>query len=245
MNGELSSPSDYLQYLPAALQTDPILGQFLLAFEQILTGLPTATPQTKILRPETEDPPGLEALMGQLHTYLDPTQTPAEFLPWLANWVALSLREDWPEPVKRSFIRRIVPLYQKRGTREGLVDMLKLYLENDENAQEKISVYEFDLPAHYFQVELELTSQDLNAYQRKEKIARAIIDQEKPAHTFYALQIKMPTMRLVSEELAHREGQDPLKVMLRIVNPENVDSKNYANRTILGSSTHPPQAGEK
>ncbi|MBD1873795.1 phage tail protein I [Nodosilinea sp. FACHB-131] len=239
MNGEPSNPSDYLQYLPAALQTDPILGQFLLAFEQILTGLPTASTETKILLPETENPPGLEALIGQLHTYLDPTQTPAEFLPWLANWVALSLREDWPEQVKRSFIRRIVPLYQKRGTKAGLVEMLKLYLENDENAQEKISVYEFDPPAHYFQVELELTSQDLEAYRRKERIARAIIDQEKPAHTFYALQIKMPTMRLISEDLARREGKNPQKTMLRITADEK-----YTNRTILGSSTQPPSVGD-
>ncbi|MDV2996747.1 MAG: hypothetical protein N4J56_006452 [Chroococcidiopsis sp. SAG 2025] len=241
MAGNQSKPtSNYLQYLPATLQTDWDLGQFLLAFEQILSGLPT---KPQIVEPDTTDSPdspdspGLEASIDEIHTYFDPKETPAEFLPWLASWVALSLREDWEETVKRNFIHGIVPLYQKRGTKDGLIEMLRLYLVNP---QEKISVYEFDPPAHYFQVELELTSQDLEAYRRKEKIARAIIEQEKPAHTFYALQIKMPTMRLVSQKLAEREGKDWRITMLRITNDTT-----YPNRTILGtilgSSTQKPQ----
>jgi phage tail-like protein len=224
MTGEQSKPvSDYLQYLPAILQTDPVLAEFLLAFEQILSGSPTAIPI--IVQPDTKDFPGLEALIEIIHTYFDPKQTPEGFLPWLASWVALSLREDWTDDVKRNFIREIVPLYQKRGTKDGLIAMLRLYLDNP---QEKISVYEFDPPAHYFQVELELASQDLRAYQQKEKIARAIIDQEKPAHTFYAFRIKMPTMRLISKERAERKG----KAMLKITSDDE-----YPNRTILGSST--------
>lgn len=235
MNGDQSNPvSEYLQYLPAILQADPGLGPFLLAFEQILSGLPATHTGPQIIQPDTDNPPGLEFLIGQIHTYFDPMQTPAEFLPWLAGWVALSLREDWTEPVKRKFIQRIVPLYQKRGTKEGLIEILRLYLDSE---QEKVTVYEFDRPAHYFQVELELASQDLKAYQQKEKIARAIIDQEKPAHTFYAFQIKMPTMRLISAELAGKEGKDPLNTMLKITS-----NAEYPNRTILGSSTQRPQA---
>lgn len=237
MNGDRSINSDYVQYLPAVLQADPFLGQFLLAFEQILSGIPPSTfeqilsrlpePTAKALL-DAPPPPGLETVIAQLHIYFDPKLTPAEFLPWLASWVALSLREDWSEPVKREFIRSIVPLYRLRGTKQGLIEMLKLYLEN---GQEKVAIYEFDPPAHYFQVELELASQDLVAYRRKEKIARAIIDQEKPAHTFYALQIRMPTMRLVSEELARAEKSDPLKTMLRIG-----EHAGHNNNTILGTS---------
>jgi phage tail-like protein len=225
MTGEKLNQSDYVQYLPAALQADPFLGQFLLAFEQILTGLPP-----KLLSADTtKAPPGLEKLIDQIHTYFDPTLTPVEFLPWLANWVALSLREDWSENVKRNFIRQIVPLYRLRGTKDGLTAMLRLYLENE---REKVDIYEFDPPAHYFQVELELASQDLDAYRRKEKIARAIIDREKPAHTFYALQIRMPTMRLISAELAEKEGANPLTTMLRIGNHDG-----HNNNTILGTSS--------
>ena len=33
---------------------------------------------------------------------------PAEFLPWLAGWVALGLRDDWREKDKRQIMRDIV-----------------------------------------------------------------------------------------------------------------------------------------
>jgi hypothetical protein len=56
----------------------------------------------------------------------------------------------------------------------------------------------FEQPPHFFQVRLRLTEADPELLQRKQQIARAIIDQEKPAHTFYALQVAVPTMRLVS-----------------------------------------------
>ena len=57
-----------------------------------------------------------------------------------------------------------------------------------------------DLP-FFFQVQLTLSEADPALLQLKQQIARAIIDQEKPAHTFYALQVAVPTMRLVSEAL--------------------------------------------
>ena len=53
--------------------------------------------------------------------------TTAEFLPWLAGWVTLSLRADWDEATQRSFIQQIVPLYRLRGTATGLERMLELY----------------------------------------------------------------------------------------------------------------------
>lgn len=229
MDGERPKESDYVQYLPAVLQADPFLGQFLLAFEQILSGLPKSslekTVQAKIVPADSPDPPGLETLIVEIHNYFNPTNTPAEFLPWLAGWVALSLREDWSESVKRKFIGQIVPLYRERGTKTGLIKMLKLYLGD----LEKVSIYdEFERPAHYFQVELQLASRDLDAYRRKERIARAIINQEKPAHTYYTLQIRMPTMRLISAELAQTEKT----AMLRIGNLAG-----YPNNTILGTST--------
>jgi hypothetical protein len=43
---------------------------------------------------------------------------------------------------------------------------------------------------------------------RIQQIARAIVDQEKPAHTFYALEVTTPTMRLVSLQLQRDEAHD-------------------------------------
>lgn len=188
--------SNYLSYLPAIFQQDPFVGRFLLAFERILSGLHPAEPDD----PYPEQP-GLEAHIERLHTYFDPApdtpdtdaRTPAAFLPWLADWVALDLREDWTDEEKRRFLSQIVSLYRWRGTKRGLQRMLETY------TREQVDIYEFQEPSHYFQVEVTLSERDPAVLRRKEKVARAIIDQEKPAHTFYALTVLTPTMQLRNE----------------------------------------------
>ena len=189
--------SNYLTYLPALFQQDSdFIGQFLLAFERILTGL---HPQ------DADDPipqqPGLEDILDRIHTYFIPgpgtadgQRTPKDFLPWLSSWVALSLRDDWEEEEKRRFISRIVPLYQFRGTLRGLKELLETY------TGEAATIYECDQPPHYFQVEMTLSEPTPERLRRKEKIARAIIDQEKPAHTFYALRVLIPTMQIINTD---------------------------------------------
>lgn len=182
--------SSYLEYLPAIFTEEPFVGQFLLAFERILTGL---QPQ------DTSDPapeqPGLEEYVDRLYTYLAPGQAssdrdvaPAEFLPWLASWVALSLRDDWEEDFKRRFISNIVSLYRQRGTKQGLEQLLNLY------TNEKVVIDEFDEPPYYFQVSLTLA--DLSDLGQKEAIARDLLDREKPAHTFYNLRFLIATMQI-------------------------------------------------
>jgi phage tail-like protein len=201
--------STYLVHLPALFQQeDAFVGQFLLAFERILSGLRPGDP---------EDPfpaqSGLEEILDRIHTYFAPgpgsadtQRAPKEFLPWLASWVALSLRDDWEEEAKRRFISRMVSLYQYRGTLRGLKELLETY------TGEGATIYEFDQPPHYFQIEMTLSEPTPAGLRRKEKIARAIIDQEKPAHTFYALRILVPTTRIVNADPARgiRVGQNTL-----------------------------------
>lgn len=186
-------PSSYLDYLPAIFRQEPFVGQFLLAFETVLSG---AGGQS-----------GLETTIGRIADYFDPSATGADFLPWLAGWVTLSLRADWDEKTQRSFIGQIVPLYKLRGTRAGLLQMLNLY------TTKPVEIYDaFDDRPYFFEVQLTLSLADPVLLQTTQQIARAIIDQEKPAHTYYALQIAVPTMRLVSEALHEREGA-PLLIL--------------------------------
>jgi phage tail P2-like protein len=231
MNGEQSSQiSSYLNYLPAYLQSDPFLAQFLLAFEQILSGKDSGIePQPEIIKHDASNPRGMEEVIQWISTYFAPQKTPKEFLPWLASWVALSLRDDWNETQKRNFISKIVPFYRLRGTKAGLQAMLKIYLDHP---TEEVNIYEFPELPHYFQVELSLATQNLVEYRRKQKVARAIIDQEKPAHTFYALRIKMPTMRIVSEELAKKENIPRLRILKA---SKDKDGQPIGN-TILGTT---------
>jgi phage tail-like protein len=235
------TPSSYVEYLPAVLQDDAFLGRFLLAFEAILSGVSVEGVST---------PTGFEATLANIHDYFSPARTPKEsqqdFLPWLASWVALSLRDDWDEQVKRDFIQQIVPLYQKRGTKAALETLLKIYLQKQVSGslQEYVKVIEFDHIPHYFQVQLRIDSQDLTEYRRKQTVARAIIDLEKPAHTVYALQILMPTMRLVSADKLKvegvKEGDIPLRRLRLFATSQNSDFQLHQNRTVLGTTAQRP-----
>ncbi|MEB3310778.1 MAG: phage tail protein [Snowella sp.] len=188
--------SSYLQYLPAILQEDPFMGRFLLAFEKVLSGVKDLPSDEKIIQGNSDNVSGLEEVINRVETYFDPQETPEQFLPWLAGWVALSLRDDWEIKAKRAFIQEIVRLYQKRGTKDGLTEVLKLYLVNS-GFGDKVKIFdEFDNFPHYFQVQLTLNDRDPEKYWRQSRIAKAIIDQEKPAHTFYSLKILVPTMQL-------------------------------------------------
>lgn len=185
--------SSYLDHLPAVFRQDPFAGDFLQAFQTMVDGLQIA----------------IEGVAD----YLDPMTARADFLPWLSGWVALTLRADWDDATRRSFLQQIVPLYRLRGTRGGLQRMLELY------TGERVEVDDaFDQVPYFFQVRLTLREADPDLRRRKQDVARAIIDQEKPACTFYALQLAIPTMRLVSIGLQEREeaagrGRPPLLIL--------------------------------
>lgn len=212
--------STYLQYLPAIFHEDvdnvdaPFINGFLLAFEQVLTGR------------GNPDDPGLEerldgitgAQLAGIQRYFEPgpdlldlQRAPKDFLPWLASWVALSLRDDWNETERRRLISQIVPLYQQRGTRQGLKGILQTYLaltdpERDITIQEyfnplqvgDVSTVGVDTSIggipHYFSVHVVLRSPDADKVWMVCRSLPEIIDAWKPAHTYYDLAVGVPTI---------------------------------------------------
>jgi hypothetical protein len=116
-------------------------------------------------------------------------RTPEEFLPWLAGWVALSLQEDWSSEEKRRFISRMVPLYRKRGTTEGLSELLELFTGLSPSVLEGPDPDippggRFNYAPHKFKVYFVLPEgSNSTTFGDKAKIAERIIQQEKPAHT--------------------------------------------------------------
>jgi phage tail-like protein len=202
----MSTPaSSYLDDLPAVYRTDDFIGRFLLAFEALFTGLPDV------------QQPGLEQTIDGVGRYFDPLDTPSEFLPWLASWVALTLRADWDDDTARGFIREVVPLYRLRGTAAGLKRILEIYLRplGDQVTRDDVVVFDdFAAPDHFFQVRLTLSDNNPARLRATQEMARAIIDIQKPAHTVYALKVVIPTMRLVSLDLRKSEGgQTPLLIL--------------------------------
>jgi phage tail-like protein len=149
---------------------------------------------------------GFEDILAPLQTRLDQmdrsfgSRTAApDFLPWLANWAAFVVDENWPELRRRALIREAAELYRWRGTRRGLSRYLEIYTGvrpeiNDQpfagmrlGAQTLLGRDTLlgDVPRHTFVVTLAVPdTSEIN-----EQIVRDIIESEKPAHTGYALRI--------------------------------------------------------
>lgn len=207
--------SSYLNYLPAIFSEDSFLGQFLLAFEQVLTGVDAAT---------GEPQQGLEEIIANLSKLFDPStintliadeKTLKDFLQWLAGWTALSLRADWDTGQQQRFLAQIVPLYRRRGTRENLAELLKIYtglLPIIEEAPDRpfqigvnSTVYSTlnantaqiggGIP-HYFRITAYMGSSTSEELERQRLIIRALVDLQKPAHTYYDLTVLTDTMQI-------------------------------------------------
>ena len=208
--------STYLDLLPAPLREGGFLGRFLLAFEAVLdTGEHSLSNQ-----------------ISSLAMHFEPMNADEEFLPWLASWVGLTLRADLTLVARRRFLQEIVSLYRLRGTRDGLQKILQIYLDPGNygiTSDDVVIKDTYPQAPHFFTVQLTLNAEtpDPEVLHRIETIARAIIDQEKPAHTFYGLKLRIRTMRLVSPELREREGGVPPFLIL-------------GKTTRLGSADFPP-----
>lgn len=223
--------SRYVQYLPrvyhkGSQESDKefFLGRFLKAFEQVLSGE---------AGDKGEEALGIEALLNRFHQYFDPLLTPAQFLPWLAGWVGLDLEdgiefygdEDYIEKgntptqilpldegrssINRDMIGRIVQLYKKRGTLEGLKECLQIYAGEEST----ISINEFEEPVRlgeaerigintmvgyakpsYFSVHALIPAHSRSILQNKVRILREVIQEEKPFYTNFILNIEVPSM---------------------------------------------------
>jgi phage tail-like protein len=137
----------------------------------------------------------LDHEIDSVPTLFDPWRAPANYLPWLAGWLALELPEHWNECQRRRQIHHIFELYSKRGILNGLVRYLEIYRTvNLQNLT--VEDPQDEKRPHGFQVSFDFGDFD---HPRLVKIAREvqwIVDREKPAHSFYDLLIHNPTMQI-------------------------------------------------
>jgi phage tail P2-like protein len=236
--------SGYVTYLPAVLQR-PFMAQFLLAFEAVLSGGVAAPPSG------TASPPaqGLEQVIGGISAYFDPASAPAEFLPWLAQWAATSLRNDWSVDVQRAFLAQVVPLYHQRGTAAGLATILAL--SQDVAVVDDLSFPTTgtlppgispgqDMPPHYFEVTVTVNVNDPVLLARKTREVQAIIDREKPAHTIYGLRIQYPAMRIHDDPLGDASHSPPLNPTFGpgiLLGVWTANGKTVVGNSVLGTTS--------
>lgn len=188
--------SRLLDELPALYSQDPFLGRFLMGFEKLLIGIDDGVP---LPDPGVPAPAlGLEQAIAGIAAYFDPMATPAEFLPWLAGWVALSFRADMPEARRRDFLASMAQRYRRRGTKGNLEELITTFTQGKPTIGEGMAPYSFTVtirlpPPGAF-------SGGAAAYpafiDRQIAITHALIAAEKPAHTTYDLEPLFPSLRI-------------------------------------------------
>lgn len=208
------------QDLPPFLREDPATQDLLRAFERLLLG--GGDDLSDVLRPMA-NPPGLEDLLDDLPRYFTPGTsaadgTPDEFLPWLSQWVALSLRTDITygenknpqreNELRRSFIADLANIYRDRGTRKGMQRLLQVFTARRELKDGQMVVTQRDVivndqvdgQPHFFEIQLNLEEikggSSIADFERVEELAHSVIRLEKPAHTRYLLTPIVVTMRI-------------------------------------------------
>lgn len=178
---ETEYQSRLLDYLPSVYREDKMMNQFLLIFESILNPI--------------------ENTVDNMALYFDPRLTPESILPWLASWVDITLDPQWPLERRRELVSKASELYRWRGTRRGLSEYLRIYTGKTPQIIEYIPGMILDKETelgvntvlgssgtgHHFTVILDLDESD----NIDQKVIRRIIEQQKPAHTDYTLQINI------------------------------------------------------
>ncbi len=178
-----------LSYLPAVYQEDEgsrdFLERFLSLFGSFLQGM--------------------EEQIDQVYRMFDPEVVTGPFLSWLAGWLALSFDENWREDQVRRLLMAAPFLYEKRGTRAGLEEIIAIY------TGEKPLIVEY-FQYKYLQEVMDIKEIMSNLYGqdpygftvliKQEKVSTAaqlaalqrIVEEEKPAFTDAKLVILQPWM---------------------------------------------------
>jgi phage tail-like protein len=211
--------SEYLQYLPRTFKEghgdeSAFLGQYLKIFEALLTGRSDAAPivglEERISRFENYLDAALTPVEETTFAGTEETRLDSAFLTYLAKWVALVFDQNWPLNKKRQWLQKIVPLYKKRGTTSGLLEYLKMFVGKQVKVEEPVggfivgeqSTVAFDTyiggtPIYYFRVKINYAFPgdepfDYNLWKNLRKGVKTIVDLEKPAHTYYDVDIRTP-----------------------------------------------------
>lgn len=125
--------SSWTRYLPPVLWAEEAassnfsLGAALRLFEKLLTGIDDGV----TIAHGDHDHEDLQEVIAGLSNILRPYQTPPEFLPWLASWVALELPSIWNDVQRRKATAEMVQIYQQRGLKRGLDRYLDIYTTHE------------------------------------------------------------------------------------------------------------------
>lgn len=100
----------YLRYLPAVYQDDPksreFLERFLSLFETVFQSV--------------------ETQIDKLPRLFDAEAATGDFLRWLSTWLGMARESGLDETIVRTLVLRAPDLYRKRGTRQGIEEIIEI-----------------------------------------------------------------------------------------------------------------------
>jgi phage tail-like protein len=196
-----------LNHLPAIYHTSKDLQALLSIFEAVLFGTDGRGPSGQ-RRLSLDEIMPLEDAIASIASLFDAYETPKEFIPWLAQWVALTHLSGLTEERQRQLVARIVPLYARRGTKNYLAELVTLFtpdnttvsIEDQELQGFIIGTAKIGLDTRlapdrpfWFEVKILLPAPSDDPEERRafraqwEQRIRRIVDLSKPAHTLYEL----------------------------------------------------------
>ncbi|BFU95614.1 MAG: hypothetical protein NTNFB02_23360 [Nitrospira sp.] len=153
---------------------------------------------------------GLHSTILSLPDLLDARKAPPEFLSWLSSWMGTTLYRRLSEDKQREFVANAADYYRYRGTLHNVQRLLKLFTGFEVQVEEPdFPMFQVGLnstigggtyieggPPYAFAVIVKVPqitrSGDDEGRSREDRIqrlAREVIDHEKPAHTTYDLQL--------------------------------------------------------
>jgi phage tail-like protein len=196
MNNDSAGPVRYKTFLPELFQESEVPSQPTPAVHRLLDLIESVFAD-------------FGGKVDQISDFFDPAEAPMEFLPWLASWMALVLRADWEESQQRAVIAKIIPLYRKRGTRGGLEEYLKIYAGEGVTIKDEVAPLDVGvsstvgvdtviggLPPYFFIINVAFGEPEPAKLKAKAKAVEAVLEIEKPAHTFYKLNLQAPTLQI-------------------------------------------------
>lgn len=180
----------YLRYLPAIYQEDEVsrdfLERFLSLFETFFANL--------------------ESEINHIVRFFDADAVSGDFLRWLASWLSIAVDDNWPEEKLRQLVKRVPELYKMRGTRQGIEEMIELFIEKkpfiveqvqlewikDQKLKKTFEKLYGKNPYCFFVLLPQLPIKD----KKQLMMVRRILDLEIPAHTHAELVELQPWIHL-------------------------------------------------
>jgi phage tail-like protein len=183
----------YLQYLPAVYQQDPQSRDFM---ERFLSLFGTFFDE-------------MEEMIDHIARCFDADAATGDLLKWLSTWLGIAVDDRWTEDQTRTLLKRAPELYQKRGTREGLQELIEIFtgekpylveffqykylIEKAEIRRTMEHLYGLD--PYRFCV---LVKPDAVPDERRRAVLQKLIDEERPAFTEAQLIVLEPHLHIGS-----------------------------------------------